>query len=126
MPLHKIPSSKSQTPKKLQAPNPKWNLRNHFGFWSLGFFWILEFGIWSFFCGLLTLQAQTQPTSIPPQQDPLMSLMLSQPKVDITTNVTAGASFDPPVVGPGEETIYRVTFNALEETIDWPKKLSAP
>jgi hypothetical protein len=67
-----------------------------------------------------------QSTSIPPQQDPLMSLMLSQPKVDITTNVTAVASFDPPVVGLGEQTIYRVTFNALEETIDWPKKLNAP
>jgi len=55
-----------------------------------------------------------------------MSLMLSQPKVDITTNVTAVASFDPPIVGPGEQTIYRVTFNALEETIDWPRKLNAP
>jgi hypothetical protein len=55
-----------------------------------------------------------------------MSLMLSQPKIDITTNVSAVASFDPPIVRPGEQTIYRVTFNALEETIDWPKKFNAP
>jgi hypothetical protein len=55
-----------------------------------------------------------------------MSLMLSQPKIDISTNVSAVASFDPPIVRPGEQTIYRVTFNALEETIDWPKKLNAP
>jgi hypothetical protein len=75
---------------------------------------------------LAPLAALTQPTSIPPQQDPLMSLMLSQPKIEITTNVTAVASFDPPTVRPGEQTIYRVTFNALEETIDWPKKLNAP
>ena len=70
--------------------------------------------------------ALAQSTSIPPQQDPLMSLMLSQPKIDITTNVTAAAYFDPPVVRPGEQTIYHVTFNALEQTIDWPKKLNAP
>jgi hypothetical protein len=75
---------------------------------------------------LAPLAALTQPTSLPPQQDPLMSLMLAQPKIEITTNVTAVASFDPPTVRPGEQTIYRVTFNALEETIDWPKKLNAP
>jgi hypothetical protein len=92
----------------------------------LGFLWNLELGIWSFLFGGLILTASAQPTSVPPQQDPLMSLMLSQPKVEITTNVTAVASFDPPVVSPGEQTIYRVTFNALEETIDWPKKLNAP
>jgi hypothetical protein len=72
------------------------------------------------------VKAAAQPTPIPPQQDPLMSLMLSQPKIDITTNVTAAAYFDPPVVRPGEQTIYRVTFNALEQTIDWPKKINAP
>lgn len=55
-----------------------------------------------------------------------MSLMLSQPKIEITTNISAVASFDPPIVRPGEQTIYRVTFNALEETIDWPKKLNGP
>jgi hypothetical protein len=75
---------------------------------------------------LISLTTLAQPTSLPPQQDPLMQLMLSQPKIDITTNIMAVASFDPPVVRPGEQTIYRVTFNALEETIDWPKKLNTP
>ena len=88
-----------------------------------------EFRISSFVLVLAFSTALTglaQPSSVPPQQDPLMSLMLSQPKIDITTNVSAVASFDPPIVRPGEQTIYRVTFNALEETIDWPKKLNAP
>ncbi len=67
------------------------------------------------------LQAQTTP---PPAQDPLMSLMLSQPKIDITAPVTATAAFDPPVVRPGEESIYRVTFNALAESVAWPDKLN--
>src|SRR5437899_1175000 len=126
MPLTKAPSTKSQAPGKHQAPNLKLGGRNSFGVWCLGFLWSLELGIWSFFCSIVVLTASAQPNSIPPQQDPLMSLMLSQPKVDITTNVTAVAAFDPPVVGPGEQSIYRVTFNALEETIDWPKKLNAP
>src|SRR5215475_12694340 len=111
MPFPKAPSSKSQAPRKHQAPNPKCGRRNSFGVWSLVFLWSLELGIWSFVFGAPTLNACAQPNSIPPQQDPLMSLMLSQPKVEITTNVTAVASFDPPVVRPGEQTIYRVTFN---------------
>jgi hypothetical protein len=55
-----------------------------------------------------------------------MSLMVSQPKIDISSPVQPTAAFDPPVVGPGQEAIYRVTFNALEETIDWPEKINAP
>ena len=39
---------------------------------------------------------------------------------------TATASFDPPVVRPGEQSIYRVVFNALEESIEWPDKITAP
>src|SRR5262249_31614742 len=120
------PSSKSQAPRKHQAPTFKVRAGNPFGAWSLKFPWSLELGIWSFFFGGVLIMASAQPTSLPPQQDPLMQLMLAQPRMDITTNVTAVASFDPPVVRPGEQSIYRVTFNALEETIDWPKKLNAP
>ena len=45
-----------------------------------------------------------------------MSLMVSQPKIDISSPVKPTAAFDPPVVAPGQQAIYRVTFNALEET----------
>ena len=55
-----------------------------------------------------------------------MTLMLAQPKIDISAPVRAAAAFDPPVVGPGQQAIYRVTFNALEQTIEWPDKLAAP
>src|SRR6266550_3203640 len=64
-----------------------------------------------------------QPTA-PPLQDPLISLMASQPRLDITSVVTATAAFDPPVVGPDELSVYRVTFNALEQSIEWPEQLS--
>ena len=55
-----------------------------------------------------------------------MSLMLSQPKIDVGAPVTAIAWFDPPVVGPGQLSFYRVTFNALEESIDWNPEIAAP
>src|SRR4029077_10093431 len=66
--------------------------------------------------------AQPPPTS----NDPLMSLMLSQPKIDVASPVSASAWFDPPVVSPGQLSFYRVTFNALEESIELPVEISAP
>ena len=54
--------------------------------------------------------------------DPLMQLMLAQPKIEISSNVSAIASFDPPSVRPGQDATYRVVFNALEESINWPKE----
>jgi len=61
-----------------------------------------------------------------PRPDPLMSLLMSQPRTEIPTNVVATAEFDPPVMRPGELSTYRVCFNALEETIGWPESLKAP
>ena len=62
----------------------------------------------------------------PPQQDPYLTLMMSQPRLDANGPVDPTASFDPPVVKPGEESIYRVTLKALEQTINWPEKIPAP
>jgi len=61
-----------------------------------------------------------QPTSPPPAQDPLLSLMLSQPRIDVESPVNPSAMFDPPVVRPGERAIYRLSFNALEESVELP------
>src|SRR5437588_205925 len=80
----------------------------------------LGFGFWSFF----TLALHAQPA--PPPQDPLMTLMLSQPRLDTNSPVTAIAVFDPPAVRPGEESVYHVTLNALEESVEWPREISAP
>jgi hypothetical protein len=52
--------------------------------------------------------------------------MLGQPQIHISDAPQATASFDPPVVRPGERAFYRVVFNALEESIEWPDKLTAP
>ena len=55
-----------------------------------------------------------------------MSLMLSQPQIAISAEPKATASFDPPVVRPGEQVFYRVVFNALEESVEWPGTIAAP
>ena len=55
-----------------------------------------------------------------------MSLMISQPQIHISESPTATASFDPPVVRPGETAFYRVVFNALEESVEWPGKITGP
>jgi hypothetical protein len=59
------------------------------------------------------------------QQDPLMSLMMSQPKLDTSAPVVSVAAFEPPTIRQGEQAIYRVTFNALEEAIVWPAEIRA-
>jgi hypothetical protein len=64
-----------------------------------------------------------QPASPPPAQDPLLSLMLSQPKIDVESPVNPSVMFDPPVVKPGERAIYRLSFNALEESVELPTTL---
>jgi hypothetical protein len=76
---------------------------------------------------LLTTAARlpAQPAGAPPR-DPFMSLMISQPQIHISDAPQATASFDPPIVRPGERAYYRVVFNALEESIEWPNKLAAP
>ena len=48
-----------------------------------------------------------------------MSLMMSQPRVETGGVVVATAAFDPPVISIGQSCIYRVTFNALEQSIDF-------
>src|SRR5258708_11923038 len=72
--------------------------------------------LWLFSLPAASLHAQSPPAA---QQDPLMSLMMSQPKLDTTSPVIATASFEPQVIHPGEQSIYRVSLNALEESIEW-------
>ncbi len=67
------------------------------------------------------LCAHAQPTSAPPNggRDPLMTLMLSQPRLDIETPVHVDAAFDPPEARPGQAVVYRITLNALKDAISW-------
>ncbi|HEU5070441.1 MAG TPA: hypothetical protein VFV96_08520 [Verrucomicrobiae bacterium] len=82
------------------------------------------------FAGLLlvvgwsaTSPAQTAP---PPAPDPAVALLTSQPQIDTTSPVEATAEFDPPVIRPGGTATYRVTFNALQDSIKWPEDVIAP
>jgi len=55
-----------------------------------------------------------------------MQLMLTQPSIDVSTNVEVRAVFDPPVIGLGEKSTYRVTINAVSDSIKWPDDIYAP
>lgn len=51
-------------------------------------------------------------------------ILVPQPTVDVNSPVTATATMDPPVAKPGETVFYRVTMDAFEGMIDWPKTIS--
>jgi tetratricopeptide (TPR) repeat protein len=78
-------------------------------------------------CWQMRGQPAAPPTNAPPTgQDPLMQLMLSQPRLDFDAPVTATAMFDPPVGRAGDRGIFRVTISALEQSIEWPERLAGP
>jgi hypothetical protein len=68
---------------------------------------------------------QAQPF-IPPQRDPLINMLMAQPKIDLSGPVKATAVFEPPVIGQGEQAFYRVSFNALEQSVILPQELPVP
>jgi hypothetical protein len=76
------------------------------------------------FCAMRFTSARAQ------NSEQLMQLMISQPHADINVPVTATASFDPPIVRPGEKSVYRVTFNATSDassvTVKWPEPMPGP
>jgi len=71
----------------------------------------------------ILLQAQTPPQ---PPAGSLIQLQVPQPTVDVSSSVTATATFDPPAVLPGERAFYRVTVDATESSIRWPAEIAAP
>jgi hypothetical protein len=58
--------------------------------------------------------------------NPLMQLMVRQPPIDISSPVNATASFDPPLVRVGDKALYRITFNAIEASIQLPPLPQSP
>ena len=73
----------------------------------------------------VTAALSAQPTN-GPVPDPLAQLMVSQPSIEIVSNPVAVASFDPPMVHPGQLSTYRVSFNALEDSVKLPNTIAAP
>jgi hypothetical protein len=69
------------------------------------------------------VEAQTPATN---ETDPATALILAQPRIEISKPVEAAATFDRPSVRPGDTAIYRVTFNAMLDSIHWPGEVIAP
>lgn len=59
-------------------------------------------------------------------QDPLLTLMMSQPSILLLDNVKITAEFDPPTVNVGELAVYRVSLIALQDSVEWPEEIPAP
>ncbi|HEV2207223.1 MAG TPA: hypothetical protein VG167_00485 [Verrucomicrobiae bacterium] len=85
--------------------------------------WLLVATLFLFGAGTPLFAAQTSTNQ---SHDPLMSLMLSSPSIDLDSPVVPTASFDPPIIRPGETATYRVMVNALEQSIELPNPLPAP
>ncbi len=81
---------------------------------------------WPLLLAPFSLGAQAPP-QIPPNVAAQI-MMVPQPMVDSSQfeTVSATAEFDPPVVRPGEKTIYRAAVNATQNSIGWPDALFAP
>jgi hypothetical protein len=71
------------------------------------------------------LQAQ-----VPPQISPSTAAQLVMQPSPLADGPPAGISavteFDPPVVGVGQKTFYRVAINAAQNSLHWPDAFSAP
>jgi hypothetical protein len=72
------------------------------------------------------IQSGIAQTQLNPTPEQLIQLMRSQPPVDFSAPVTAVASFDPPLVHPGEKSVYRITLNTTAVSVNLPQKLNAP
>lgn len=73
-----------------------------------------------------SILAQQPPAGPLPSADSLVSMLMAQPRLARDVPVVAKAVFDPPAVRPGEEAVYRVSLNALEDMIEWPERVTAP
>ncbi len=62
----------------------------------------------------------------PPKQDLFATLVGSAASIDMETPVTVRVEFDPPVVAVGGRAIYRITLNALDESVKLPDALPSP
>jgi len=57
------------------------------------------------------------------QPDPLAAFMVSQPPIDTTSPIQPTAEFEPPVITNGQASVYRVTLNVMEQSVEWPDTL---
>ncbi len=78
------------------------------------------------FAVVSTVVAQPGTPNTMPPIDPLLQLMMTQPSIDISTNTEITAVFDPPVVRPGDVSIWRVAINALNDSVDWTNAVPFP
>ena len=78
---------------------------------------------------IFDVRSQTNPpapSNPPPQINPLMQLMVSQPAVEVSSTVTASAVLDPPLADVGDKIVYRIHLNALDTSVRCPQEILMP
>ncbi len=80
------------------------------------------------FALLATSTAFGQASASRPRMQPDLfdNMVASGASFDTDSPVTAEAEFDPPVVVPGGQVIYRITVSALDESLEIPTNFPAP
>ena len=52
--------------------------------------------------------------------------MVAQPPIDTTSAITPMAGFEPATIINGQESVYRVVLNVMEQAIEWPESIPLP
>lgn len=71
------------------------------------------------------LPTQVAPQPAPPV-DPLVTLLQQQPPIDTESPVVAQAKVDPPIARVGGYIVYRLSLNALNNSVKLPEALPLP
>lgn len=71
----------------------------------------------------LSVRAQTNP---PAPINPMLQAIQSLPPMNVGLPVTASVELDPPVVAVGEDSYFRIRFNALAAAVTGPLELTVP
>jgi hypothetical protein len=79
-----------------------------------------------------TPRVQSQPIITAPrpsstnQPDPLAAFMVAQPPIDTASAIRPTVQFEPATIALGDESVYRVVLNVMEQAIDWPDSFPTP
>lgn len=72
------------------------------------------------------IRSQGAPPPSSSTNDPLTTLMLQQPEIDVNSPIVVEASFDPPSIKVGQSSTYRILITAMNESVHLPEKMPMP
>jgi len=52
--------------------------------------------------------------------------MVAQPPIDTLSAITPVVTFEPGIISVGQESVYRVVLNVMEQSVEWPDSIPGP